>query len=134
MKRRVLAFAIGLACLPACGDNGKPAAPSDSGSVPGDTLAGPGSDAALDAPPDAFVDTTLKLRYDFEDNTTVVTDSSGRGMNGTLSDVTAWTANGRNGRGHALVPVLPVGANGILTPQFVSLPSGVLTDVNDFTI
>jgi hypothetical protein len=134
MKRRLLASAIGFVCLPSCGDNGRPAAVIDAPASPQNDATVLPIDAPPDAPPDAFVDTSLRLRYDFEEDGTVVADTSGRGMNGTLSDVSAWIANGRNGRGLALQPVLPVQANGLLTPQFVSLPSGVLTGVDDFTI
>jgi hypothetical protein len=87
------------------------------------------ADALSGAPPDALVDTSLRLRYDFEDSTTTVKDSSSRGMDGTLSDVAAWTANGRNGRGLTLSAPHSAPAT-----QFVSLPNGVLTGVSDFTI
>ncbi|HMG24030.1 MAG TPA: LamG domain-containing protein, partial [Kofleriaceae bacterium] len=118
--RSILVTVLGLC---ACGDSLHPA--RDAG--PAD--ARPDEDAAQpDAPPpDAFVDTTLILRYDFEDSSTTVTDSSGKGKNGTLSDVAAWTADGRNGRGIALV-------NGSPATQYVSVPGGTLTGVTDFTI
>jgi hypothetical protein len=85
--------------------------------------------AAIDAPPDAFVDTSLMLRYDFEDSMTAtkVADSSSRGKNGTLSDVAAWTTAGRTNHGIAL-------AGGLPPAFFVTFPDGVLTGVSDFTI
>lgn len=142
MKREIVASAIGLACLSACGNDRRPGAPVDGGAQtdappasPSDASAdAPARDAGIDGPILPAPDPTLRLRYDFEDTAAVVTDSSGRGFHGTLSDVSARTAGGRNGRGLALHPVLPRQNNGLLTPQFVSLPSGVLTGVNDFTV
>lgn len=120
--RRSLAIVIGLC---ACGDSKHTLTDA---SVPADAPA-QGSDGAVavDASPDAFVDTSLMLRYDFEDTTTTVTDSSSRGKNGTLNDVAAWTASGRNNRGLALIGGNP-------TARFVTLPDGILTGANDFTI
>jgi hypothetical protein len=120
MMRRSLAIVVGLC---ACGDSKHTLTDA---SVPADAPA-PRIDAALDAPPDAFVDVSLMLRYDFEDTTTTVTDSSSRGKNGTLSDLAAWTADGRNNRGLALIGGNPA-------PRFVTLPDGILTGVSDFTI
>ncbi|MCE9578312.1 MAG: LamG domain-containing protein [Deltaproteobacteria bacterium] len=69
----------------------------------------------------------LLLRYDFEGDGVIVTDSSPRALDGRLSDGNAWTAAGRTGRGIAL-------AGGVPATQYVSLPTGVLTGVDDFTI
>jgi hypothetical protein len=121
MMRRILAIAVGLC---ACGDT-KHTLTDASIDAPV-----PGVDAvAIDASPDAFVDTSLMLRYDFEDTMTAtkVTDSSGRGKDGTLSDVAAWTTAGRTNHGIALVGGRPA-------TQYVSLPNGILTGVSDFTI
>jgi len=130
MKRRILAAAVGLAWLPACGDNGNHAVSDASGGGGQPDGMSPSDAGGSDASsPDAFVDTSLILRYDFEEAATVVKDSSGRGKDGTLSDVAAWTADGRDGRGVAFSA-----PGGGPATQFVSLPSGVLTDVEDFTI
>jgi hypothetical protein len=122
MMRRILAIAVGLC---ACGDT-KHTLTDASVDAPAS-----GSDAAAaDAPPpDAFVDTSLILRYDFEDSVsaTKVADSSGRGKDGTLSDVAAWTTAGRTNHGIAL-------AGGLPPALFVTFPDGVLAGVNDFTI
>jgi hypothetical protein len=80
-----------------------------------------------DAAPDATVVPNLRLYYAFEDEGTVVVDQSGRGLDGVLSDPTAWTASGRNGRGLSMSGAIPA-------TQYVSLPNGILTDVDDFTI
>src|SRR5215468_5618203 len=115
MMRRILVIVVGLC---ACGDGNhlKPDAAADAPP--------PSPDATpIDASPDAFVDVSLMLRYDFEDTATVVTDSSSRGKNGTLNDAAAWTASGRNNRGLAL-------SGGSPAARFVALPDGVLTGVN----
>src|SRR3569832_570715 len=120
MMRRIFAIVVGLC---ACGD-GKHTLTDASHAAA--TL--PSHDATpIDASPDAFVDLSLMLRYDFEDTTTTVLDSSSRGKNGTLSDVAAWTADGRNNRGIALI-------GGLLPTRYVSFPDGILTGVSDFTI
>ncbi len=96
-------------------------------------------DASHDAQPDdAPVDTPagsdampgepgLILHYAFEDTGTTVTDTSGAGKNGTLTDATAWTANGRIGRALQMTGDNPA-------TKYVSLPDGVLTGVTDFSI
>jgi hypothetical protein len=122
MMRRIFAIAVGLC---ACGDSNH--------LVP--DAASPGQDAGIDsmppadAPPDAFVDTTLILRYDFEDSMTAtkVADTSGRAKDGMISDMAAWSTAGRTNHGIALNGGRPA-------TQYVSLPSGVLTNVSDFTI
>jgi concanavalin A-like lectin/glucanase superfamily protein len=123
MMRRILAIVVGLC---ACG-NGNHLTPDAAADAPADAPS-PRPDATpVDASPDAFVDTSLMLRYDFEDTATVVTDSSSRGKNGTLNDIAAWTASGRNNRGLAL-------SGGSPATRFVTFPDGVLTGVSDFTI
>jgi len=120
--RRILAIAFGLC---ACGDSKHTLtdASVDAPVPPADAM------VTVDASPDAFVDTSLMLRYDFEDSMTAtkVTDSSGRRKDGTLSDVAAWTTAGRTNHGIAL-------AGGLPPNLFVTLPDGVLTGVSDFTI
>ena len=69
----------------------------------------------------------LILHYAFEDTGTTVTDTSGAGKNGTLTDATAWTANGRIGRALQMTGDNPA-------TKYVSLPDGVLTGVTDFSI
>ncbi len=83
--------------------------------------------ARLDALPDVRGDTSLILHYEFEGTTTEVADSSSRGKTGTLNDAAAWTADGRIGRGVDLTGGLPAA-------RYVSLPDGVLSGVDDFTI
>ena len=133
MSRQLVKFACACVVVLGCGDNGTntntnnppvdaPAPPSDSPTAPP-----VGSDGGIDAGPPR--DTTLILDYAFEDSSTVVTDSSLYGKNGTLSDATAWTADGRNGRGLALSA-----PNSVPATQYVSLPDGVLTGVGDFSI
>lgn len=82
-------------------------------------------DSASDA--DAAGTESLILRYAFEENGTTVSDSSGKGHDGTLSDPAAWTAEGRIDRGLKLASANPA-------TQFVSVPNGVLTGVSDFTV
>jgi hypothetical protein len=120
MMRRILAIVVSLC---ACG-NGNHNTPDAAADAP------PSPDATpVDASPDAFVDLSLILRYDFEDSAsaTKVTDTSGRGKDGTLSDMAAWTTAGRNNHGIAL-------AGGLPPARFVTFPDGILTGVSDFTI
>lgn len=115
MYLRSIVVASALACAPACNV------------INSDLLGTGGGDAGTDAPaPDASTDQPevgLVLHYGFDDTGTTVVDTSGRHLNGTATDATAWTANGRIGRALALTGT-----------QFVSLPSGVLAGVDDFTI
>ncbi|HVK83314.1 MAG TPA: LamG domain-containing protein [Kofleriaceae bacterium] len=122
--------AVSLLAVPACGDDLKRA--TNDAAQPG--LDAPtGTDAsAVDASPDAPDDApageaNLILHYAFEDSSTVVTDSSVHHANGTLTDVAGWTADGREGRALAMTGAVPA-------DTYVSLPSGVLTGVDDFTI
>jgi len=114
MMRRIDAIACGV--LLACGE-GSPRLGGDA------ALDG----ARLDAPLDVRGDTSLILHYEFEGTTTVVPDSASRGKTGTLNDAAAWTADGRIGRGVDLTGGLPAA-------RYVSLPDGVLSGVDDFTI
>lgn len=104
-----------------CGDNGgAPAAGADAAVDP-DAGAG---DAGVE--PDAMAqELDLVLHYQFEDLGAVVTDSSDRQLDGTLSDIAAYLADGRVGQ------ALSLSADGT---QFVELPTGVLEGVDDFTI
>src|ERR1700759_3921412 len=121
MKRRILVLAFGLC---ACGDNNK--LTGDAGGTPIDAPVTQPIDGSIGGPPVDGAPAGIQgliLAYDFEDSATgtAVADTSGKGFNGTLSDVTAWApTGGRNGQGIALHPVQPVQSNGILTPQFVS--------------
>jgi uncharacterized Zn-binding protein involved in type VI secretion len=88
-----------------------------------------GSDAP-DAPQDAAVDASLDmpepgliLRYTFEDTGSTARDVSGRHKDAMVSDPGVWTDTGRLGR-----------AINLKGSQYVSLPSGILEGVDDFTI
>jgi hypothetical protein len=94
--------------------------PDDAPNPPQDTAA-TGSDASLPTEPG------LILHYAFEDSGTTVTDTSGAGMNGTLTDATAWTAEGRVGRALQMSGDTPA-------TKYVSLPNGMLAGVTDFSI
>ncbi len=120
-------LAMMLVALPSCGDNGAtgPAdghGKSDAGAT--DASNDAAADAAVDAPTG---DPHLMLHFAFEDSTTVVADSSLRHKDGTLTDVSGWTPDGRDGRGLAMTGASPA-------EVYVSLPDGVLTGVDDFTI
>jgi hypothetical protein len=108
---------IGLAALPACnvinssllGSSDAPAGPQDSaGAV----------DASLDMPEPGLI-----LRYTFEDSASTARDISGRHKDAMVSDPGVWTDSGRLGR-----------AINLKGSQYVSLPSGILDGVDDFTI
>ena len=120
-----------LAALAGCGDNHTQGT-ADAARADARAGDGPATDAAPDAADtaDAAVDaqvSDLVLHYAFEDQAATVTDSSGRGLDGVLSDSAAWTAAGRDGRGLALDGATPA-------TQYVSMPDGVLTGVKAFTI
>lgn len=122
----------------ACGDDGgfnipdaRPLVP-DPDAPEGNEDASPGADASPDADPsidamspDAGEPSDLVLHYEFEGTGTVVSDSSGRDLHGTLSDVNARTTDGRIGS------ALSMSAD---DTQYVELPDGVLDGVDDFTI
>jgi hypothetical protein len=85
-------------------------------------------DAGLDAPTNNNFPTSMLIaNYEFEDGTGTTVTESVRGMNATLSDGSMWTAMGRNGKGIAMNGANPA-------TQFASLPNGLLTGVDDFTI
>jgi hypothetical protein len=107
---------IGLAALPAC----NAITPSLLGSS-SDAPAGP-QDSAIDGSPD-MPEPGLILRYMFEDSASTARDVSGRHKDGMVSDPGVWTDGGRLGR-----------AINLKGSQYVSLPSGVLDGVDDFTI
>jgi len=106
---------IALAVTPACnainpsllGSSDAPAAPQD-GAV----------DASLDMPEPGLI-----LRYTFEDTGMTVRDVSGRNKDAMVNDATVWTTSGRLGS-----------ALGLRGSQYVSLPSGILDGVDDFTV
>lgn len=126
-KRFSITMAMALLASPACGDDNKLTAPDGATprpDAPSTTTDGAVEDASPDAPEQQ---SDLVLHYAFEDNATVVTDSSLRRANGTLSDASGWTANGRVGRALAMTGANPASV-------YVSLPDGVLTGVSDFTI
>src|SRR5688572_27930657 len=96
-----LALAVSSCALAACGDNNTGGGGDDDP---------PDIDAATTQDPDArlidagddidgAVSTGLLVHYPFEDTGTSVSDLSGRAMHGTLTDVAAWTADGRTERG-----------------------------------
>lgn len=100
---------------------------SDSG-TPGDDAGESDAATEVDAGDDAAGgDPRLVVHYAFEENATTVADTSGQGHDAVLSDVAAWTASGRVGRGVALATANPA-------TQFISLPDGLLAGVDDFTI
>ena len=104
-----------LATVPACnainpsllGSTDAPVSPQDSA-----------VDAPLDMPEPGMV-----LRYTFEDTGSTARDVSGRHKDAMVSDPGVWTDTGRLGR-----------AINLKGSQYVSLPSGILDGVDDFTI
>ncbi|HVK72768.1 MAG TPA: LamG domain-containing protein [Kofleriaceae bacterium] len=106
-------------------------------SVIDDGLLAGDRDAATDRPDGADDDgavgidgapvPNLRLHYTFEGDGTMVADVSGHGFAGMLSDAAARSDTGRTGRGLTL-------GGGAPATQYVTLPSGVLDDVGDFTI
>lgn len=115
-----LGLALGLAAAPGCNVITK------------DLLPGPPSDAdpPADAPSDTVNPTTdkLVLHYAFEETAgTNLPDRGPRAMSATLSDPAMWTPMGRTGRGIQMQGTTPA-------TQYVSLPNGVLTGIDDFSI
>lgn len=94
-----------------------------AGATDGDDV----SDAPIDGRPDPTPLPNVILNYKFEDQGTLVLDSSGRDLDGELTTPESWTANGRIGRGLKLGPGVPAS-------QYVTLPSGVLSGIGNFTI
>ena len=134
MRQTVISVCACIALCACKGDNQHPADAGHQPDAPQQADAAPNPDAppsdgaSPDASPDAMQgDQSLILHYEFEDTGTTVTDSSAAGKNGTLSDATAWTADGRIGRGLAMTGDNPA-------TKYVSLPNGVLTGVSDFSI
>lgn len=133
MSHKTAMFVGACALLSAChnGDNLHPDAQSQADAdhpmrdapqdAPPDTGSNAGSDSGVSSEPG------LILHYAFEDSGTTVTDTSGAAKNGTLTDATAWTANGRIGRALQMT-----GDNPAI--KYVSMPDGVLTGVTDFSI
>ncbi len=68
------------------------------------------------------------LQYLFDEGEgTVVGDDSGRGLDATLTDASAWSNDGRTGSALSL-------SGGATPTQFVEMPSGVFTGMNEATI
>ena len=84
-------------------------------------------DAGLDGGGSNFPTSMLIANFEFEDGTGTKATESVRGLDATLSDGSMWTAMGRNGKGIQMNGANPA-------TQFVSLPNGLLTGVDDFTI
>lgn len=95
---------------------------SDGGGTGGGSSDGSAADAAVVAPTGM-----LLLDYEFEDGSGTVATDSARDFDGTLSDASMWTPDGRNGGGIAMNGAAPA-------TQYVSLPNGIFTDTDDFTI
>jgi hypothetical protein len=87
-----------------------------------------GSDAtpSTDAPTNYPME-MLIANFEFEDGSGAVASEKVRSMHGMLSDASMWTAMGRNGGAIAMNGATPA-------TQYVSLPSGMLSGVDDFTI
>lgn len=96
----------------------------DAGQEPADAQASSDADPGPDGMP---LFTGLSVHYKFEGNNASVVDDSGRGFHGTLNDVSARTMEGRVGKGIAL-------AGGVAPTQWVTVPSGILDGIDDFTI
>ena len=124
MDTRILVLVLAVAA-PACNAITKdllgPGSGGSDAAVPPDDSAGSG-DGSVIGPTDM-----LMVDYEFEDGTGAMATDSARGLSATLSNPAMWTANGRNGKAIAMVAAIP--AN-----QYVSLPDGILTTTNDFTI
>ena len=125
MTTRITPWALGLGLASGCN------AINPDLLTPGEKMdaAMQGADASSDMPEPGLI-----LRYSFEDVGSTAHDVSGRHMDGTVylkgatpaqatPSTTAWTDDGRVGHGIAFGGT-----------QYVSLPSGVLEGVDDFTI
>ena len=126
MHSRTLVLALAVVSAPACNAINSSLLGSGSGNTDGSVTSGDsgggGGDSSVTPPTDMLV-----VSYEFEDGTGAMVTDSARGLNATLSNPAMWTANGRNGKGIAMVAAIP--AN-----QYVSLPDGILTSTDDFTI
>jgi len=123
--KHLIVFTCAVLCSCKAGDNLTIGSQSPSDASRGDDDDIPSRDAPTDSPTTTAND--LVLEYQFEDTGSVVTDSSPNHKNGMLTDTSAWTATGRVGRGLKLTGGVPATA-------YVTLPDGVLTGVDDFTI
>jgi hypothetical protein len=95
----------------------------ESPGVGGDDGIGEGGGGGEELDPNAPV-----LEYHFDEGEgTVVVDDSERALDATLTDATAWSTEGRNGNALSL-------AGGATPTQFVEMPSGVFTGLNEATI
>lgn len=120
MKQLVLLLPLA-ACSVISSDllGGKPTdAPTEQGPMDAGLDGGGGSN---------FPTQMLIANYEFEDGSGTTAHETARHLDATLSDGTMWTAMGRNGKGIAMNGSNPA-------TQFVSLPNGLLTGVDDFTI
>lgn len=126
MDSRILVFVLAAASAPACNAINSsllgPASGTDASTSAGDSGGGGSGDASVVPPMDM-----LMVDYEFEDGTGMKVTDAARGLDATLSDPAMWTANGRNGKGIAMVAAIPAS-------QYVSLPDGILTSTDDFTI
>jgi hypothetical protein len=86
-------------------------------------------DAPTDAapPPDATPVPNLRVYYAFDLGGTTAVDDSGHGHHGSVIGGPAWSPEGRRGGALQL-------GGGTPAAQFVTLPSGMLDGVEDFTI
>jgi hypothetical protein len=118
----VLVLAGASACNAITKDLLGPGNGSSDAAMPPDDSGGGSGDGSIIGPTDM-----LMVDYEFEDGTGAMVTDSARGLNATLSNPAMWTANGRNGKGIAMTAAIPAS-------QYVSLPDGILTTTNDFTI
>lgn len=128
-RRAALFGGLALLVTGACGDDGGGPAAADAAPV-ADAAATPDAessepDAAGEADADVPGVPEMLLHYEFEDLGAVVTDSAERELHGMLSDISAWTTEGRIDNGLALTAD---------ATRYVDLPSGVFEGVDDFTI
>lgn len=84
-------------------------------------------DAGADAETNDFPMDMLIANYEFEDGSGAIATETVRGMHGMLSDTSMWTTMGRHGGAIAMNGATPA-------TQYVSLPNGLLSGVDDFTI
>ncbi|HEY4058872.1 MAG TPA: LamG domain-containing protein [Kofleriaceae bacterium] len=88
---------------------------------------GSATDGATADSPMNFPTDMLLTNYDFDDGSGTSVVDRARGQAATLSDGTMWTQMGRNGRGISFNGATPAS-------QYVTLPSGMMAGVDDFTI
>lgn len=110
---------------PSGGTSGNSPSDAGEGGLPSVGEGGEGGEAGSGGPVGPHLGPILRYAFD-EASGLLAADSSGRGLNATLS-LAAWTNEGRNGAGLSL--------NGGLNPtKYVTVPPGVLTDVKETTI